>query len=89
MHYADFAEDEVIFHSTCHFIYVYFTEASVQSAALLAAIRDYEANKWKHIGAKLNKPAKVRRALTTPQSTNVDRVQACEQYAKEHFSGRV
>jgi hypothetical protein len=36
-----------------------------ESAALLAAIREYDANKWKVIGQK-----------------------ACEQYAKEHFSGK-
>lgn len=30
-----------------------------QSAALLAAIKEYEANKWKTIGAKVGKPAKV------------------------------
>ena len=88
MHYADFAEDEVSFHSIYHCIHAQCAKAGVQSAALLAAIRDYEANKWKHIGAKLNKPAKVR-ALTTLQSTSIDHVQACEQYAKEHFSGRV
>ena len=28
--------------------------------ALLEAIRDYEANKWKFIGAKVGKPAKAR-----------------------------
>ena len=31
-----------------------------QSAALLAAIKDYEASKWKVIGQKVGKPAKVR-----------------------------
>jgi len=31
-----------------------------ESQALLAAIKEYEANKWKTIGAKLGKPAKVR-----------------------------
>ena len=30
-----------------------------ESAALLAAIKEYEANKWKFIGNKLGKPAKV------------------------------
>ncbi|KAJ9621927.1 hypothetical protein H2203_006808 [Taxawa tesnikishii (nom. ined.)] len=44
MHYAEFAEDEV----------------SNFSAALLAAIKDYEASKWKVIGQKVGKPAKVR-----------------------------
>lgn len=31
-----------------------------QSAALLQAIKDYENNKWKVIGQKVGKPAKVR-----------------------------
>jgi hypothetical protein len=31
-----------------------------QSAALLAAIKEYDANKWKAIGQKVGKPAKVR-----------------------------
>ncbi|KAI4150142.1 MAG: hypothetical protein L6R39_002337 [Caloplaca ligustica] len=40
------------------------TEGSVKkhwykSAALLAAIKEYEASKWKVIGAKVGKPAKV------------------------------
>ncbi|OCL05767.1 hypothetical protein AOQ84DRAFT_298297, partial [Glonium stellatum] len=43
-----------------------------ESAALLAAIKEYDASKWKVIGAKVGKPAK-----------------ACEQYAKEHFGGKV
>lgn len=30
-----------------------------QSAALLAAIKEYEASKWKFIGQKVGKPAKV------------------------------
>src|SRR2546421_5823118 len=30
-----------------------------QSAQLLAAIKEYDANKWKTIGQKLGKPAKV------------------------------
>ena len=32
-----------------------------EAAALLAAMKEYESNKWKFIGGKLNKPAKVRR----------------------------
>ncbi|KAI9691248.1 MAG: hypothetical protein M1820_009825 [Bogoriella megaspora] len=56
MHYAEFAEDEV----------------GSFSAALLAAIKEYEASKWKVIGQKVGKPAK-----------------ACEQYAKEHFGGKI
>ena len=37
------------------------TDAStpIQHAALLAAIKEYDANKWKVVGAKLGKPAKV------------------------------
>lgn len=31
-----------------------------QSVALLQAIKDYENNKWKVIGQKVGKPAKVR-----------------------------
>ncbi|MCJ1371010.1 hypothetical protein MMC20_002225 [Loxospora ochrophaea] len=46
--------------------------AEDDSAALLAAIKEYEANKWKAIGQKVGKPAK-----------------ACEQYAKEHFGGKI
>lgn len=46
--------------------------AEDESAALLAAIREYEASKWKVIGQKVGKPAK-----------------ACEQYAREHFGGRL
>jgi hypothetical protein len=33
--------------------------AEDESQALLAAIKDYEANKWKAIGAKVGKPAKA------------------------------
>ncbi|KAF2754946.1 hypothetical protein EJ05DRAFT_116927 [Pseudovirgaria hyperparasitica] len=33
--------------------------AENESAALLAAIKEYEANKWKSIGAKVGKPAKA------------------------------
>lgn len=31
-----------------------------QSAELLAAIKEYDANKWKVVGQKVGKPAKVR-----------------------------
>jgi hypothetical protein len=34
-----------------------------KSAALLAAIKEYDASKWKVIGQKVNKPAKVRTPL--------------------------
>lgn len=33
--------------------------AENESAALLTAIKEYENNKWKVIGAKVNKPAKA------------------------------
>ncbi|KAL5459356.1 hypothetical protein PMIN06_002856 [Paraphaeosphaeria minitans] len=52
--------------------YAEFGENEKQSAELLAAIKEYDANKWKVVGQKVGKPAK-----------------ACEQYAKEHFGGRV
>ena len=60
MHYAEFAEDEV-----SHFVRlstpgccVHITNIA-QSAALLAAIKEYESSKWKVIGQKVGKPAKV------------------------------
>lgn len=74
-----------------------------QSAALLNAIREYEASKWKVIGQKVGKPAKVsptpdearvatlQKAYRLPLQTVANMVaelQACEQYAKEHFGGR-
>ena len=71
MHYAEFAEDEVsvaqqrLFPRPCCSSTV--TDGSLlpsQSAALLAAIKEYEANKWKVIGQKLGKPAKVRTTIT-------------------------
>lgn len=34
--------------------------AEDESAALLNAIKEYENNKWKVIGQKVGKPAKVR-----------------------------
>ena len=40
-----------------------------QSAALLAAIKEYETNKWKAIGQKVGKPAKVRRKLLARSSS--------------------
>lgn len=54
MHYAEFAEDEVRRTFQCN---GYGSHA--QTKALLEAIKEYEANKWKVIGAKLGKPAKV------------------------------
>ena len=56
MHYADFAEDEVA-------ASVSFGEYDLliylQEKALLQAIKEYEASKWKVIGSKVGKPAKV------------------------------
>lgn len=61
MHYAEFAADEVS--SPPKTILVAYGSLmltkSVQEAALLAAIKEYEANKWKEIGKKVGKPAKV------------------------------
>lgn len=63
MHYADFAEDEVckpmcITHTLQESL-TYPPPPPKQSAALLAAIKEYEASKWKVIGQKVGKPAKV------------------------------
>jgi hypothetical protein len=53
-----------------------------EAAALLSAMKEYESNKWKFIGGKLNKPAKASRqvdvdradqgrpASSTPNSTS-------------------
>jgi hypothetical protein len=57
MHYAEFAEDEVRKYGL---IAVMWLTNSGQSIALREAIREYEANKWKVIGQKVGKPAKVR-----------------------------
>lgn len=55
MHYAEFAEDEV-----CLILGILALQADwMQGAALLAAIKEYEASKWKVIGAKVGKPPKV------------------------------
>ena len=64
MHYADFAEDEV---SHCQsqgdeMVKIGLTVCR-QSAALFAAIKEYEASKWKVIGQKVGKPAKVSRSV--------------------------
>ena len=59
--------------------------AEDESQALKDAIREYETNKWKVIGQKLGKPAKVS-ALKDRLGQSLTRYhQACEQYAKEHF----
>ncbi|CAG8196024.1 unnamed protein product [Penicillium nalgiovense] len=65
--------------------------AEDESVKLREAIKEYEANKWKVIGQKVGKPAKVSvnisRVIAHPMcipSNGISR-QACEQYAKEHF----
>jgi len=63
MHYAEFAEDEVSSFVRLTAIFVIaalWTDVS-QSAALAQAIKDYDNNKWKVIGHKVGKPAKVGR----------------------------
>ncbi|ETS03676.1 hypothetical protein M419DRAFT_122485 [Trichoderma reesei RUT C-30] len=58
MHYAEFAEDEVSRSSTAK-VDASLIDQSVQSQALLNAIKEYENNKWKVIGQKVGKPAKA------------------------------
>jgi hypothetical protein len=58
MHYAEFAEDEVR-DSGPFDISPTNSWHNPQSQALLNAIKEYETNKWKVIGAKVGKPAKV------------------------------
>lgn len=57
MHYAEFAADEV-FHSPGRRVCPLCSKCT-QSTALREAIKEYEANKWKVIGQKVGKPAKV------------------------------
>jgi len=59
-----------------------------QSQALLKAIREYDASKWKVIGAKVGKPAKVRLSSVVRSYDYADprSPQACEQYAKDNFT---
>ncbi|KAL1858704.1 Vitamin B6 transporter [Paecilomyces lecythidis] len=64
--------------------------AEDESIALREAIKEYEANKWKVIGQKVGKPAKVGQiimsAIVVSAVLHADPFnQACEQYAKEHF----
>ncbi len=61
MHYAEFAEDEVsnFVRLTASLIRWNIVLTFEQSAALMQAIKDYETNKWKVIGQKVGKPAKV------------------------------
>lgn len=63
MHYAEFGEDEVgHFLTWMRLISLrghVLTTMKTKSAALLAAIKEYDSNKWKVIGQKVGKPAKV------------------------------
>lgn len=60
MHYAEFAEDEVRPIMThMHHMPFLTLSGTIQSIALREAIKEYEANKWKVIGQKVGKPAKV------------------------------
>lgn len=63
MHYAEFAEDEVISSSRSPAADGLQMDdlTARQSVALREAIKEYENNKWKVIGQKVGKPAKVRR----------------------------
>jgi hypothetical protein len=66
MHYAEFNEDEVCLRSD---VLGSSTEliGFWQASMLREAIREYEANKWKTIGQKVGKPAKVSSlSLNTP-----------------------
>ena len=56
MHYAEFAEDEVCVYTHSE---VDSSANISQSIKLRDAIKEYEANKWKVIGQKVGKPAKV------------------------------
>lgn len=58
---------------------------TAQSIKLRDAIKEYEANKWKVIGQKVGKPAKVSCDSHIHRRSSTDFHQACEQYAKEHF----
>lgn len=71
MHYAEFAEDEVRApNHTCRRAPLppLTNTWALQSVALLNAIKEYDANRWKVIGAKLGKPAKVSPSLRTTPS---------------------
>lgn len=62
MHYAEFAEDEVrwALHTSLDYQYCKANLPTMsQSQALMSAIKEYENNKWKVIGQKVGKPAKV------------------------------
>lgn len=60
MHYAEFAEDEVEASPGADTLHVANPmRGTLQSVALREAIKEYDANKWKVIGQKVGKPAKV------------------------------
>jgi len=61
MHYAEFAENEVpsLPLPVCVLELLLLTTCTIQSQALLSAIKEYENNKWKSIGQKVGKPAKA------------------------------
>lgn len=64
MHWAEFGEEEVCtLHPAAYVSVSHLMSLTLpvpqQSAQLLAAIKEYDANKWKVIGQKLGKPAKV------------------------------
>ena len=65
MHYAEFGEDEEssFVRLTAMLVGRRYAD-EMQTAALLQAIKDYENNKWKVIGQKVGKPAKVRSGST-------------------------
>ena len=56
MHHAEFAEDEVGHTSGLKALH---NSPTPQSQALMNAIKEYEAQKWKIIGQKVGKPPKV------------------------------
>jgi len=58
MHYAEFGEDEVGLLLRLP-LRVHVLTKPKKSAALLSAIKEYDSNKWKVIGQKVGKPAKV------------------------------
>lgn len=59
MHYAEFAEDEVLFILIYWILSRRWPTNLAQTIKLRDAIKEYEANKWKVIGQKVGKPAKV------------------------------
>ena len=81
MHYAEFAPDEVSKSLGSRISPAY---RLLQEVALREAIREYDANKWKVIGQKVGKPAKVWLAGNHEYHLKADEHQACEQHAKEH-----